>query len=262
MFLVIICGTRAVWLEALNTSLCFLGFMAPIQMSWNSHTWRSRNWEGPRPFFLHGESKGTLVNIGKHILYKEASKKTPNNTKNEKTQPNKTIPKSFLKCNDQKNFTMVDTLEKSLLGWKLTPATILKVCKGLTCVHKTLTAFLHFLLTYRVKILDKLLKRKGFIIFLTWSEFHSQAKKTKKSFCISPLVLQIIETFYLFGHFLHRNLWRWSQVEGMMLTRETEIEWSDVDGHDSRGFTPIVLLYGLSRILTNNRYSFPQLHII
>lgn len=90
MFLVIICGTRAVWLEALNTSLCFLGFMAPIQMSWNSHTWRSRNWEGPRPFFLHGESKGTLVNIGKHILYKEASKKTPNNTKNEKTQPKKT----------------------------------------------------------------------------------------------------------------------------------------------------------------------------
>lgn len=151
-------------------------------MSWNSHTWRSRNWEGLWPFFLHGESKGTLVNIGKNILYKEDSKKPPNNTKNQKNQPNKTISKSSLKCNDQKNFTMVDTLEKSLLGWKLSPATILKVCKGLACVHKTLTAFLHFLLTYRVKILDKLLKRKGFIIFLTWSEFHSQAKKKKKKF--------------------------------------------------------------------------------
>lgn len=56
--------------------------------------------------FLHGESKRALVSIGKNILYKAASKK----------QTNKQISKNSLKCNDQKNFTTVGTLEKSLLA--------------------------------------------------------------------------------------------------------------------------------------------------
>lgn len=62
--------------------------------------------------------------------------------------------KNFLKCNDQKNFTMVNIVENQWC-WKLMPTSIWKVCKGLTNIHKTFIAPLHFFMT-AIKILNKL----------------------------------------------------------------------------------------------------------
>lgn len=104
--------------------------------------------------------------------------------------------KNFLKCNDQKNFTMVNIAENQWC-WKLMPASIWKVCKGLTSLHKTFIAPLHFL-TSVIKILNNRWNRKGFILFP-----NLNFRQWKKNLYILPLAPLISEIFYLLEYYIY-----------------------------------------------------------
>lgn len=105
-------------------------------------------------------------------------------------------------------------IKEDLSGWM--GCNIFKVCKGLNCVHNTLIDFSHLQIT-EWKNSDKLLRRKGFIIFATDLNFMN---KEKKEVFASHF---IIETFTVWTLSIQKLVKMVIKVKGMMLTEETEI---------------------------------------
>lgn len=105
-------------------------------------------------------------------------------------------------------------LKENLSGWMW--CNTFKVCKGLNCVHNTLIDFWHLPIT-EWKNSDKLLRRNGFIIFVTDLNFIN---KEKKEVFASHF---IIETFTVWALSIQNLVKMITRVKGMMLTEETEI---------------------------------------